>query len=230
MKYVHRIGEWLLPNGLYDHFRFELRSLIGRLVTRPLPLEKFNSRYLNLGCGNVYLPQMINVDFFTNRRKDYGLDLRYPFKMPDDSMDGIFCDHTMEHLSYEELEVSLRECCRVLKPGGVLRIVVPDMSLFATKYAENDMEWFDEWKSLVLAPESRAHYRPYFSRMFALNFTANFYYHKTCWDPEVAELLLKRAGFSGVTLCSYREGSDGLLWDKDSEDRRLISMYVEAKK
>lgn len=229
-KAIESFGNWVLPNGLFDAFRFEFRSQLGRLMTGPLDIERHSSRYLNLGCGNVYVPGMINADFFTNRKKDYGMDLRYPFKIPSDSMDGVFSDHTMEHLSYAELQNALSECFRILKPGGTIRIIVPDMSIFVRKYCENDEEWFATWKTLVLGPQSRAKYRPLFTKMFALNFTSSFYFHKTSWDLEVAQLLLTAAGFSEIKECAFMQGTNGLLSDKSNEDRRLISLYVEAKK
>ncbi len=51
------------------------------------------------------------------------------FDFPDDSFDFIYSEHFFEHLFEDEALVLLHECCRLLKPGGVIRTVVPDADL-----------------------------------------------------------------------------------------------------
>ena len=47
------------------------------------------------------------------------MDLRYPFKIESTSIDGIFSEHTFEHLSHEEVDNALSECYRILKNGSI---------------------------------------------------------------------------------------------------------------
>ncbi len=220
----------LIPENLFEFARFEYNSKFGKLFAKDLIIDENKKNYINLGCGAIYIKNMINIDFFSIKNKDYGLDLRYPFRIKNECIDGIFSEHTFEHLTHAEIDNVLSESLRIVKKGSNIRIVVPDMSIFIKKYCENDNEWFDKWKKTVLKDKSRKHMHKYFTRIFALNFTSNFYYHQSSWDFEMAKHFLERNGFSNVIKCSFREGTHELIHDKDSEDRRMISLYVEATK
>jgi predicted SAM-dependent methyltransferase len=64
-------------------------------------------------------------------------DVKKPLPFPDASMDAVYSSHLLEHLCLEEAKKLLKECYRVLKPNGVLRIVVPDLKSIVTKYLED---------------------------------------------------------------------------------------------
>ena len=61
-------------------------------------------------------------------------DLRKPFPWRSGSASAIYSSHTLEHLTRDEGRHFLRECHRVLRPGGVIRIAVPDLALILTAY------------------------------------------------------------------------------------------------
>lgn len=63
-------------------------------------------------------------------------DVRKPLLFPDDSMSAIYSSHLLEHLYLEEAKKLLEECNRILKPNGVLRIIVPDLKDIVLKYLE----------------------------------------------------------------------------------------------
>jgi predicted SAM-dependent methyltransferase len=63
-------------------------------------------------------------------------DVRKPLPFPDNSMYAVYSSHLLEHLYFEEAKELLKECYRVLKPNGVLRIVVPDLKNMIVKYWE----------------------------------------------------------------------------------------------
>lgn len=83
---------------------------------------------LNLGCGDVKEPPpWINVDAYSNCNPDVVWDLDvFPYPWPDNSVDEIQIRHTLEHL--ENWWEAFLEMTRILKPGGTLRIHVPDES------------------------------------------------------------------------------------------------------
>ena len=70
----------------------------------------------------------------------------------------------------------------------------------------------------------------YFTKMFAINFTASYYYHKSCWDFESLKKALTSQGFINIKKCANNLGTPELLIDSDSEDRKLVSIYIEGKK
>lgn len=116
---------------------------------------------LHLGCGTVTPAGWVNVDAALGARlaktgplfrllralgafrldwpPDITLhDLRRALPWPDASAGAIYSSHTLEHLDREEGERFLRECARVLAPGGVLRIVVPDLAALVDAYEKGE--------------------------------------------------------------------------------------------
>ena len=227
---IKKIIILFIPIELYEHAKFEFRSKLGRILSRSLKLNSRNANYINLGSGNSYVNKFINVDFFGNKMIDYGMDLRFPFKIETNSIDGIFSEHTFEHLSHLEVDNALSECCRILKPEAKIRIIVPDLSILIERYSSNDDEWFQKWHDLVLKDPSRHYMKKYFTNMFAINFTASYYHHKSCWDFESLEKALSTHGFINIIKLDYNVGTPELLIDSDSEDRKLVSIYIEGKK
>lgn len=93
-------------------------------------------RCLNLGCGSRYVPGWTNVDMAASGPGVLVHDLRTPLPFPDDSFDLAYHSHVLEHFSRADGENLLRECVRVLRPGGILRVVVPDLEQIARRYLE----------------------------------------------------------------------------------------------
>jgi predicted SAM-dependent methyltransferase len=215
-----------LPETVRGPVTFETRSFLGRLFARRLRVNAVQRNYMNLGSADDRIPGYIAVDFFSPN-VGYGADIRYPLLIDDAVFDGIFTEHTLEHLSYFEVARILAECQRILKPQGLIRIVVPDLSIFVEHYVSNNDSWFREWEREVLQPRGRS----MISRMEALSFVTQEYGHRSAWDFETMEKFLKRAGFTDIQKRAFREGSEPLLLqDKDTLDRKMLSLYVEARK
>ncbi len=220
---AHRLIR-LFPPGLGQAMAFETRSWFGRLVARRMHVDRNATNYLDLGAGDDDLDGFHAVDFFTNPHA-YGADLRYPLLIDDGVFDGIFTEHTLEHLNYAEVAKVLAECRRILKPGGRLRVIVPDLSIFAGRYVAGDGGWFGEWEKEVLEPRGRALATP----MQALSFVTQEYGHRSAWDFATMRHFLAEAGFVEIRQCGLREGGDPrLLRDRTDRDRTLVSLYVEA--
>src|SRR5215831_11977164 len=80
---------------------------------------------LNIGCGRKVKREWINIDL--SPHADITLDLREPLPLPENSCSFIYSEHFLEHLDYPlHAEIFLKECYRVLEPGGVISIGVPD--------------------------------------------------------------------------------------------------------
>jgi len=113
---------------------------------------------LNLGCGDVRPPSpWINVDNLADVLDDrtYGFEIildrlkgednyfhmdmrKRDWPWPDNSVDGIASHHCFEHFDAVDLQEVLKECYRILKPGGVLRCSVPDASYFRQVHTEDN--------------------------------------------------------------------------------------------
>jgi SAM-dependent methyltransferase len=90
--------------------------------------------YLNLGCGNRYVPAWVNIDRDAKGPgiRRYDLAARLPFE--DGTFPLVYSSHVLEHFTKLEGEGFLKEAIRVLQPGGVLRVVVPDLERIANLY------------------------------------------------------------------------------------------------
>jgi len=95
------------------------------------------SPLLNLGCGERYHAAWTNVDFRGSSPEVIEHDLRQPLPFADASFTAVYASHVLEHFSRPFASVFLTECHRLIKPGGVLRLVVPDLETIAKLYLEN---------------------------------------------------------------------------------------------
>ena len=63
--------------------------------------------------------------------------------LDDESCDVVFCSHVFEHIPHTQLPMIISEINRVLKPNGILRLLTPDLELFAKAYVNNDKKFFE---------------------------------------------------------------------------------------
>jgi predicted SAM-dependent methyltransferase len=112
--------------------------------------------YLNLGCGRRFHPAWTNVDFVSTGEGVIAHDLTQGLPFPDDSFNVVYHSHLLEHFPKTTAESFLRECCRILRSGGVLRVVVPDLEQIARTYliafeqASYSKEWACNYEWIVL--------------------------------------------------------------------------------
>ncbi len=91
---------------------------------------------LNLGCGNIFHKDWVNVDFVDHDGKVMAYDLRLGIPFADSSFDVIYHSHLLEHMPKAWGEFFIRECYRVLRPGGLLRVAVSDLEDIVRTYLE----------------------------------------------------------------------------------------------
>ncbi|QDT08358.1 hypothetical protein K239x_02960 [Planctomycetes bacterium K23_9] len=91
-------------------------------------------KLLNIGCGRCYHNAWTNIDLVAATPEVRAYDLRRGLPYQDDQFDGVYHSHVLEHLTPDAAASMLRECARVLKPGGVLRVAVPDLEGIAREY------------------------------------------------------------------------------------------------
>ncbi len=89
---------------------------------------------LNVGCGRCYHPAWTNIDLVAATPEVRAYDLRRGFPYSDETFDAVYHSHVLEHLSPGAAREMLARCHRVLRPGGVLRVVVPDLEGIAREY------------------------------------------------------------------------------------------------
>lgn len=91
---------------------------------------------VNLGCGPVYVDSAdwLNLDFVTNSKSVLQANLLEKLPVDEGSAKLVYSSHFLEHIPKPQVMHFLAECLRVLKPGGVLRLVLPDLEEMARSY------------------------------------------------------------------------------------------------
>lgn len=217
--------------------RVRVRKLMGHLIrNRSLQLLRKSlskKQYLNLGCGSNLFHDFINVDYGWSRGLDVCWDIKKGIPLKPSSIQGIFAEHALEHFTWKEaFKVFLPECYRILKPGGIIRISVPD--------AERCLEQYQEAKANGgTETPFRAHYdggdRIPFTPMMHVNNTFRRIYeplqvgHKFAYDFHTLDYFLHSAGFVNINRVAYMQGCDPMLL-VDYSKRVSESLYVEAVK
>lgn len=113
--------------------------------------------YLNLGCGQHFHPKWTNVDFTSTGEGVIAHNLRQGIPFATQSVDVVYHSHLLEHLPKNEAPAFLQECFRVLLPGGILRVVVPDLEQIVRLYltalenaSQGDRQWDAHYEWLLL--------------------------------------------------------------------------------
>jgi predicted SAM-dependent methyltransferase len=106
--------------------------------TRREPEEGGPEKRLHIGAGRESIPGWINIDNQGLAGVDQVLDVRQGLPFAD--VASIYAEHFLEHLSLDEGISFLRECRRVLRPEGVLRLSTPNLDwVLTTHYRWNEV-------------------------------------------------------------------------------------------
>ena len=90
--------------------------------------------YLNLGCGITYSNRWTNIDFVSANNEVIAHNLLKGIPCENNSFQVVYHSHVLEHFPKEKAIEFTRECYRVLKPGGIIRVAIPDLEQIAINY------------------------------------------------------------------------------------------------
>ncbi len=90
--------------------------------------------YLNVGCGSKFHKDWVNVDMTPNSTDVIVANLLNGIPFPDESFDVVYHSQVLEHIPKEKACNFIKECFRVLKPEGIIRVVVPDLENIVNEY------------------------------------------------------------------------------------------------
>jgi predicted SAM-dependent methyltransferase len=204
---------------------------------------------INLGCGRNLIEGWINIDnspsavlakipllkaalfhiglIGTSTRSTewskgiFWHDVTRGLPYADNTVDKIYSSHMLEHMDRHAGERVIGECFRVLRPGGIFRLVVPDLVFHARRYlrrvtnaASVDREPHDDflWNiyGAYLSPRRKGAY------------------HRYMYDWPTLRLLLQEAGFHNLVYQSYQVSLDPELALLDNRPEE--SLHIDALK
>jgi len=183
-----------------------------------------NDKKISLGSGGVRFPGWIHVDLDPQWETDVVADLRKPLPFSDGEAAFLQSEDFIGQLTLDEAEAFFRECHRVLKPGGVLRLLTPDLHLLLSMYVSRDPRLLHLWETHVGIPLK--------TRTFGelVNLAMRFANHQFFFDEETLRRVMEPIGFR-VTRVSYNESAWPELRGLDQRTpETAISMYLDCEK
>jgi hypothetical protein len=162
---------------------------------------------LNVGAGDTVIPGFTAID------RKFGTEA-FPLNYPDNSVEEIRCVHMLEHLSFGDAMAAIEEWRRVLRPGGRLRISVPDVSKVASLVGTDP-----RWAFYLMGGQTDADD-----------------YHKSAYDDERLAAYMEKCGFRDIKpwtsentdLASREEISLNLEGVKGERPIETVDMKVRA--
>lgn len=176
-------------------------------------------RRLNWGCGTDPEPGWINSDIKEAPAVDISADILEGLPLEEGSIDYVVSIHALPELRYPDQVPALMELRRVLAPGGVLRLALPNLDRAIRAYQEEDSDYF-------LVPDEDA--RSIGSKLIVQLLW--YGYSKTLFTFDFIAELLERAGFRDVQRCAYRQTASRFPEIVTLDNRPEESLFVEARK
>jgi len=170
--------------------------------------------------GPVY--RIDGVHLFTQ------LDIDRPLPFADHSVDWVYAEHLIEHVSLGTAVHWLAEVRRILRPGGVLRLTTPDLARYIEGYLDGGEQFFRRHRRRLRTmrvgppmPERRA---------FMLNQIFYHFGHRWIYDEAELRHVLDRAGYHefAIRRQEFQRGARPDVADLDTAFRKDESIYLEA--
>jgi SAM-dependent methyltransferase len=175
---------------------------------------------LNWGCGHSGEPGWINSDLKEGPDIQITADIRDGLPLDDDSVDYAVSIHALPMISYPDVVPVLQELRRMLRPGGVLRLAMPDFDRALQAYLRRDPDFF-----LVPDEEVRSRGGKFVVHLLWFGYTTTLY------TADFIEELLWKSGYREVHHCSFKQTrsahAPGIL---ELDNRESESLFVEAVK
>lgn len=198
---------------------------------------------LHLGCGTHFIEGWVNIDYnlgarlakipplrlLVRKANDWDRrimihDLRQKLPFTDQTVDCIYTSHTLEHLTRKAGRQLLSESYRVLKSGGVMRIVVPDLKTIVENYMEGKIK-ADEFLDNLLVHYVEEHD----TRLRTLLAPLMRFPHQCMYDEPRLLQIMSDIGFWARAMRPFESEIENIR-EIEKEDRTLDAVIVEGKK
>ncbi|MEM1137580.1 MAG: methyltransferase domain-containing protein [Bacteroidota bacterium] len=206
--------------------------------------------YVQYGCGLSAPKEWINFDVSPTLRLQkvpilgtmikgqlntvfpknvkYG-DIIKGLPIKESSCDGVYCSHTLEHLSLEDFRIALKNTYKILKTGGIFRCVVPDLEWAAREYIKDIENGNDKEASIKFMNETLLgkKYRPRGLKGFLSGFVGNAN-HLWMWDSKSLMNELTKAGFKDVRECKFNDSNENMFKLVEEKGRFKNAVAIES--
>ena len=148
----------------------------------------------------------------------------------ENSCDGLYCSHVLEHLSLEDFKQALVNSFKILKKGGIFRCVVPDLEFAARSYLRG-LDSGDNQASLDFMDVTMLGIkkRPRKLKGFLSSFFGNSH-HLWMWDSKSLSQELSDVGFTQIRVCKFNDCEDEMFNCVEHSSRFEQAVAIECRK
>jgi SAM-dependent methyltransferase len=156
----------------------------------------------------------------------YG-DIVKGLPVTDESVEFLYCSHVLEHMSLEEVRRALANCYKHLQPGGIFRLVVPDLETMAKAYiSSNNPEAAHEFMRITwLGKEHR--------QRDILSFLKDWLAgnnHLWMFDYDSLSLELSKSGFKNIRRAGFGDSDIDIFRDVEDPERWSLELGIQCHK
>ena len=180
-------------------------------------MEASNAR-LNWGCGEHTAPGWINSDRKSGPNIDLEADILRGLPLDDESIDYAVSIHALPELALPDIQPTLTELYRVLKPGGVLRLGLPDLGKGIRAYLRREDDYF------TVDDEIQSAGGRFIVHMLWYGYT------RTLFTFDFAAELLGKAGFVEIAQCEIGRTASAFGAITELDNRPRESFFIEGTK
>jgi predicted SAM-dependent methyltransferase len=191
---------------------------------------------LQIGAGGYVMKDWLNTDIYPSVPGVIYVDARKPFPFKDGTLDYILSEHQIEHLTYNEGLFMLRECWRVLKSGGRIRIATPDLEAITSLYTSNKSDLQQRYIKRIVdqyIPETGIYHE-----CFVINNAFVNLGHRFIYDRATLQAALEKIGFVDITHHKPGESGDDVFRGievhgkvmGDEDINRFETMVLQARR
>ena len=225
---THSLKKYLKHSPLFSPLvqsalsnRAKVRAYFGKKHQLPLIqayLATPGVKKLQLGASSNVLDGWLNSDLEPRAGCIY-LDVTTKFPLPDNTFDYVYSEHMIEHVPYQNGLFMIRECARVLKPGGTIRLVTPDMTVLLgllnqpRNYEQEEFIRYVTDRFLI----GTNGYNP----VFVINNEFREWGHQFIYDEATLRDSLELCGFTGIKRFLAGTSDDPVLNDIENHGRLL---------
>jgi predicted SAM-dependent methyltransferase len=195
-------------------------------------LKQCEARKLHLGAGPNVLDGWFNTDACPIDKRVFYIDASRSLPVDDQTFDYLFSEHLIEHLTYMDALSMLKECHRIVRPGGRIRIATPDIDkIIQLRVTEKSdlQQRYVKWHIDTFFPEVGV-----YDDIYVINNAFSGFGHKFLYDENTLRTFMTKAGFVEIVRCGPGQSDDvhlrGIDFRAGNEMTGFSNLILEGKR